>query len=77
MGLFGGKKATESPEAVQLRKELRKELQKAKVRSAGNQQGCGCLLFILALPLLLLFPPLGGLLLIVAIVILIIGFIPR
>ncbi len=50
------------------KKESRKAAKKEKRKKKGRYQGVGCLTIIIGLFLVFLFPPLGGLLLIIGVV---------
>lgn len=53
--------------------EAREQEKKERSDKRGNLQGCGCLLILGALIFAFLFPPLGGLMFLVGVIVLIVG----
>jgi hypothetical protein len=54
--------------------EAHEEDKKERRARRGRTQGCGCLLILFGIVLLLLIPFLGGLLLIIGLIVLVVGF---
>jgi len=65
-------------EVKQLREEAgkaREHAKKEKREKRGNNQGCGCILMLVALVVAFIFPPLGGILFVIGLVMLIVGLV--
>ncbi|MCD4654266.1 hypothetical protein K8T06_10075 [bacterium] len=67
------KQETPQDQLPQKEKELITYLKNQKRTKRGNYQGCGCLLILLSIPLFFV-PPIAGIVFIVGLIILIIGF---
>ena len=63
-------------EIVQLRKqasEAHEQDKEERRKKRGNNQGCGCMLMLGAIVVGIMFPPLGGLIFVIGLVMLIVG----
>lgn len=68
------RKAAAAPASTaQVQRVIEQALEKQRKSRRGNTQGCGCLLMIVGLFCAFLFPPIGGLFLLIGFIVLIVG----